>query len=51
MIPATDSKVEILKKILCWLIINKPLRNLYSGDTSILAVGHNYRGSTVVMFQ
>ena len=35
MIPATDSKADIKKNILFWLIINKPLPNLYSSDTSI----------------
>ena len=53
MIPATDSKAEI-KKILCWLIINKFLPSLYSRDISIqgtLSSVLNYRGSTVVMFQ
>ena len=39
MISATHSKAEI-KIILCWLIINKPLPNLYSRDTSIQAGGH-----------
>ena len=34
MILATDSKAEI-KKIVCWLIFNKPLPNLYSRDMSI----------------
>ena len=34
MIPATDSQAEI-KKILCWLILNKPLPNLYSRNNSI----------------
>ena len=34
MIPATDSQAEI-KKILCWLILNKPLPNLYSRNHSI----------------
>ena len=33
-ISATHSKAEI-KIIHCWLIINKPLPNLYSRDTSI----------------
>ena len=36
MITATDSKADIKKNILCSLIIiNKPLPNLYSRDTSI----------------
>ena len=60
MITATHSKAELVEKILCWLIINKPFPNLYSRGTSIKAGGHfplswkcslNYRGSTVVMFQ
>ena len=34
MITATDSKAEI-RKIPCLLIINKPLPNHYSRDTSI----------------
>ena len=39
MILATDSKAEI-KKIVCWLIFNKPVPNLYSMGTSFQAGGH-----------
>ena len=38
MIPATASKADLKKKILCWLIFNKPLPNLYSRDTSIQGI-------------
>ena len=40
MITATHSKAEIKKKIVCWLIFNKPVLNLYSMGSSIQAGGH-----------
>ena len=39
MITAADSKAD-LKKILCWLIINKAQPNFYSMDNSIQVAGY-----------